>query len=181
MPQSFYPAMDGKRSPCSAIDSHHPAVLKNTLGCQHGAEDPDKKPWPKHHNKELYITDFNSVGPDKLDTIGRVMDSTIFQNDKRGWDESWKYLLEHQSDFEYLFMNTNGGYRGLELICRNCRRSCTLKWDRKTPSEAAHAIRQKWLSFLCHQISPSSDRPQVCQRAFFDQESKTISAWAPNA
>ena len=185
MPQSFYPAMDGKRSPCSAIDSHHPAVPINTLACQHGVEDPDEKPWPQHHNKELYITAFNRVGPDKLDDIGRVMDSTIFQNDKRGWDESWKYLLEHQYDFNYLFMNTTGGYRGFEVICVYCLRSCTLRWDKQTPSEAAAAIRKKWLSFLCHQILPSSDRRVVRQREYFDQNTQlkieTISAWAPNA
>ena len=196
MPQSFYPAMehhkstlqDGKESPCSAIDSHHPAVPINTLACKHGVNDPDEEPWPHHHNKELYITAFNHIGPNKLDDIGRVMDSTIFQADKRGWDESWNYLLEHQHDFEYLFMNTKGGYRGFEVICVHCLRSCTLLWDKQTPSEAADAIRKKWLSFLCQQILPSSaSKPIVCQRMYFDQNIDTQlmninkSAWAPDA
>jgi hypothetical protein len=88
--------------------------------------------------------------------------------------------LKHQHDFEYLFMNTKGGHRGLELICRNCRRSCTLQWDRQTPAEAADAIRKKWLSFLCHPILFSSDRKEVCQRLYFNQI-KTNSDWAPNA
>ena len=180
---------DDEESPCSAIDSPHPAVpMRNTLACKHGVKDPDEEPWPHHHNKELYITAFNHIGPNKLDDIGRVMDSTIFQADKRGWDESWNYLLEHQHDFEYLFMNTKGGYRGLELICVHCRRSCTLLWDKQTPSEAADAIRKKWLSFLCQQILPSSARKRVvCQRWYFAQETNTQqmntmnSAWAPNA
>ena len=125
--------------------------------------------------------------PNAFDDIWRAMGSTIFEADKRGWDESWEYLVEHRADFEYLFMNTNGGYRGLELICVHCRRSCALSWSKPTSAEAADAIRKKWLSFLCQHVLPSSgSKPIVCQRLYFEQAVNTQqmninqSAWAPD-
>lgn len=178
-------------SPNSDSVLPYPAGPISSLACKHGAHDHDGKPWPHNCNKEKSITAMNHIDPNDsnaFDDIWRVMDSTIFEADKRGWDESWEYLVEHRADFEYLFMNTNGGYRGLELICVYCRRSCTLLWDKKsTSAEAYDAIRKTWLSFLCqHVLLSSGSKPIVCQRLYFEQAVNTQqmninqSAWAPD-
>ena len=143
-------------SPSSASGLAHSAVSVSSLVCKHGAHDHDEKPWPQHDTKGSDITVENHIDPSTLEEIWPVMDNTVFRDDKRGWGESWKYLLEHRVDFEYVFMNTSGGYRGLELICVHCRRSCTLKWNKHTSAGAADTIRKKWLSFLCQQVLPSS-------------------------
>jgi hypothetical protein len=150
------PAADGTVR--EASDRHLMASANKIrdLSCKHGHCDQDGKPWPTRSEKRKEIAVANHVDPDSLEDIGRTMDGTLFRDNKDGWDDSWKYLLENHQDFEYIFMNTNGGYRGFEVTCVHCQCSCTLSWNKNSGEEVLERNRAKWLSFLLQTSLPST-------------------------
>jgi hypothetical protein len=130
--------------------------------CKHKAVDQTGKPWPRRGTQGKGIAGSSHVDPNNLDDIGSSMDSTLFRSNKQGWDESWQHLLENRHDFEYIYMNTTGGYRGFEATCMHCQCSCILSWDKHSSEETLDTNRTKWLSFFCHTPLPSSaSKPTV--------------------
>ena len=131
------------------------------LSCKHGHWDQDGKPWPTRSELEKEITVSKHVDPNSLEDIGRTMDGTLFRDNKDGWDESWKYLMENHQDFEYIFMNTKGGYRGFEVACVHCQCSCALSWNKNSGEEALERNCAKWLSFLLQTSLPNTDSKPI--------------------
>ena len=124
--------------------------------CKHTGSDQAGKPWPRRADKEKGTEPSVRVDPDNLEYVGRSMDQTLFRSNKQGWNQSWQHLLESRYDFDYLFMNTTGGYRGFELTCVHCQCTCTLSCDKHSSEETLEATRTKWLSFFCQTPLPSS-------------------------
>ena len=117
--------------------------------CKHGTLDPNGRPWPQRADKAQSVVKANHIHPDHLDPdVGKCLDTTLFWADKRGWDESWQYLLDNRHDFEFIFMISSGGYRGFEITCVHCDRSCTLTWDKQSCEQTLEANRLRFKSFL---------------------------------
>ena len=134
--------------------------------CKHGTLDPNGRPWPQRADKAQSVVEANHIHPDYLDPdVGKCLDATLFRADKRGWDESWQYLLDNRHDFEFIFMNTSGGYRGFEITCVHCDRSCALSWYKQSCEQTLEANRLRFESFLgqasCTSLPSSASKPIV--------------------
>ena len=137
----------------AAGQSFYPTVVAN-LACKHTAVDSNGREWRNADDLSLEITSSNmSDGNAKTDVgdFAKSMDSTLFREDKNGWDECWHKIIENDLAFTYKFMNTKGGYRGFQATCKQCHRLCAVNWNRKTSEEDLQKERRKsWIIIVAH-------------------------------
>jgi hypothetical protein len=124
--------------------------------CKHTASDFAGLQWVHRSKAKRSIPIDNKVAAEQFTKITQCMDSTLFRDDKNGWDESCKHLFKHIDDFEYVFMNTQGRYRGFEITCKHCQRLRVLTWSNKSTKEYDKANRMKWLAFFGQKLLPGS-------------------------
>ena len=80
-------------------------------------------------------------------------------------DQSSAIWLSASFYVEFIFMNTSGGYRGFEITCVHCDRSCALSWDKQSCEQTLEANRLRFKSFLgqasCISLPSSASKPIV--------------------
>ena len=118
--------------------------------------------WPAASSLEcLFDPDYNLVTSD-LQPMVSSMDSTLFRDDKRGWDqcEATMWRAQASGQVSYAWMHTSGGYRGFLAFCRSCQRVCGVERPKWTTEATTAEMRNRWLNF--HDVpSPSSTDPPV--------------------
>ena len=103
--------------------------------CIHTACDGYGKEWPHRDEVRLDIEMSNKVDADKLEHIAQTMDDTLFRTDKNGWTDTWDCLSVNREAFDYIFMNTSGGYRGFQITCKHCHSFCCMSWRKDSTEE----------------------------------------------
>ena len=108
----------------------------------------DNTPFPRMGTSDSMITDFNLV----VD-IWRMlssMDGSLYRDDKVGWD-----FVQHQMEsaharksMTFLFMNTNGGYRGAAAWCVTCHALCAVQWSKCSSEDDMRVARADWNAFF---------------------------------
>ena len=92
-----------------------------TTPCTHSLLNHKGSPWPTQ--TLIRVWELNKIGADDVDRVFKMMDSTVFWEDKRGWYELWKRLNENRFCFEWAWSTSKTG-RGVSLVCKTCGASC---------------------------------------------------------
>ena len=113
-----------------------------TTPCTHSLLNHKGSPWPTQ--TLIRVWELNKIGADDVDRVFKMMDSTVFWEDKRGWFELWTRLDENRLCFDWAWSTSKTG-RGVSMVCKTCGASCKASFGAYEDHAEARA---KLLSFF---------------------------------
>ena len=140
--------------------------------CCHTQVDWAGESWPDNLIRRVQ-PDSIVPDPDKLWNVWKMMDDTLFKNDKTGSDQLGKYTEANFDSFTWVNMSTKGYYRGVAAICNACGKWVCIEYRTDDPENQLAELRREWLSFFGCEYNTPGDRdaiPRVSSRKWFGQD-----------